>query len=186
MEDSRIIELFLQRSESAIDMVQQKYGPMCCSIARNILSSDEDAQECVNDALHALWNTIPPEEPQRLGAYFAKIVRNLSMKRPTYQNADKRSSAIVSYEELSACIPDRNTVEALLEEKELANAIERFLGTLDRDSRDMFLRRYWFCDSIGQIAKGFGISETGVTTKLHRMRKKLKDYLGKEVQIYVR
>lgn len=186
MEDSRIVELFLQRSEVAIDAAQQKYGAMCRAMARNLLGSEEDAQECLNDALHALWNTIPPEKPQKLGAYFAKIVRNLAMKRLTYQNADKRSGAIVSCEELSACIPAGNTVEELFEEKELSNAIGRFLGTLDRDSRDMFLRRYWFCDSIGQIAKGFGISETGVTTKLYRMRKKLKDYLEREVQIYVR
>jgi RNA polymerase sigma-70 factor (ECF subfamily) len=186
MDDSRIIELFLQRSESAIDAVQQKYGPMCRSIARNLLGNDEDAQECVNDALHALWNTIPPQKPQKLGPFLAGVVRNLAMKRLTYQNAEKRSGMTVSYKELSQCIPAGRTVEELLENKELSHVLNRFLGTLDRNSRDMFLRRYWFCDSVGQIAKGFGISETRVTTKLYRIRKKLKDYLAKEAQIYVR
>ena len=186
MDDSRIIELFFQRSESAIDAVQQKYGTMCQSIARNLLGNVEDAKECVNDALHALWNTVPPRRPQKLGPFLAGIVRNLAMKRLDYQNAGKRSGMTVSYEELSQCIPAGRTVEEWLESKELGDVLNGFLRTLDRDSRDMFLRRYWFCDSVGQIAKGFGISETRVTTKLYRIRRKLKDYLAKEAQIYVR
>lgn len=186
MDDSRIIELLQQRSETALDAVQQKYGSMCLSIARNLLGSDEDAQECVNDALHALWNAIPPQSPKKLGAFLAGIVRNLAMKQLTYETAEKRSGFVVSYEELRECIPTGRTVEELLEDKELAKVLDRFLGTLDRNSRDLFLRRYWFCDSVKEIARGFGISETRVTTKLYRIRNKLKDYLAKEAQIYVR
>lgn len=185
MDDSRIIELLFQRSESALDAVQQKYGAMCRAIAWNLLGSQEDAQECVNDALHGLWNAVPPQRPRKLGAFLAAIVRNLAMKRLSYQNAEKRSGVTVSYEELSQCIPDGHYVEEVLERMVLSDVLNRFLQTLDRDSRDLFLRRYWFCDSVSQIAKGFGISETKVTTKLHRIRKKLKEYLAKEAQIYV-
>lgn len=185
MDDSRIIELLFQRSESALDAVQQKYGAMCRAIARNLLGSEEDAQECVNDALHGLWNAVPPQRPRKLGAFLAAIVRNLAMKRLSYQNAEKRSGVMLSYEELSQCIPDGHCAEEVLERMVLSDVLNRFLRTLDRDSRDLFLRRYWFCDSVSQIAKGFGISETRVTTKLYRIRKKLKEYLAKEAQIYV-
>lgn len=185
MDDSRIIELLFQRSESALDAVQQKYGAMCRAIARNLLGSEEDAQECVNDALHGLWNAVPPQRPRKLGAFLAAIVRNLAMKRLSYQNAEKRSGVTISYEELSQCIPDGHCAEEVLERMVLSDVLNRFLRTLDRDSRDLFLRRYWFCDSVSQIAKGFGISETRVTTKLYRIRKKLKEYLAKEAQIYV-
>lgn len=185
MDDSRIIELLFQRSESALDAVQQKYGAMCRAIARNLLGSEEDAQECVNDALHGLWNAVPPQRPRKLGAFLAAIVRNLAMKRLSYQNAEKRSGVMLSYEELSQCIPDVHCAEEVLERMVLSDVLNRFLRTLDRDSRDLFLRRYWFCDSVSQIAKGFGISETRVTTKLYRIRKKLKEYLAKEAQIYV-
>lgn len=186
MKEEAIIELFFERSETAIEVAQQQYGPMCRGIAWNLLGSDQDAEECLNDTWHALWNAIPPQRPKNLGAYTAQVTRNLAMKRLTRMHAEKRRAVTVSYEELSQCIPAGQTPEELLEGKELTQLLDRFLKKLDADSRDMFLRRYWFFDSVGQIAKGFGISETRVTSKLYRIRKELKDYLAKEAQIYVR
>ena len=186
MENAQIIDLFFARSEMAIEQTEKQFAPLCRTVARNLLDSEQDVEECLNDTWHALWNAIPPQRPDNLAAYAAKITRNLAMKRLTAMNADKRQAITVSYDELCQCIPAGRSLEELLEGRELTQVLGRFLNTLDRDSRDMFLRRYWFFDSTREIARGFGISETRVTTKLHRIRKKLKDYLAKEAQIYVR
>lgn len=186
MENAQIIDLFFARSEMAIEQTEKQFAPLCRTVARNLLDSEQDVEECLNDTWHALWNAIPPQRPDNLAAYAAKITRNLAMKRLTAMNADKRQAITVSYDELCQCIPAGRSLEELLEGRELTQVLGRFLNTLDRDSRDIFLRRYWFFDSTREIARGFGISETRVTTKLHRIRKKLKDYLAKEAQIYVR
>ncbi len=186
MKDSQIIELFFDRSERAIEEAQRQFAPLCRTVARNLLGNEQDVEECLNDTWHALWNAIPPQRPENLAAYAAKITRNLAMKRLTAMNAEKRQAVTVPYDELSQCIPAGRSLEELLEGRELSQHLNRFLSRLDRNSRDLFLRRYWFFDSIQEIAKGFGISETRVTTKLHRIRKKLKDYLEKEADIYVR
>lgn len=186
MKDSQILALFLQRCETAIDAMQAQYGPLCHSIAKNLLGSDADAEECVNDTWHALWNTIPPEKPEKLSTFAARITRNLAMKQLTRRNAEKRAAVTVSYEELSQCIPDSQQIEDILAGKELAQLLDRFLQTQKPNDRDMFIRRYWFFDSTEQIARGFGISQTKVTTTLYRMRNKLKEYLAKEAEIYVR
>lgn len=186
MEQSEIIQLFMERSEKAIDAAQTKYGAMCHGIAWNLLGSEQDTEECLNDTWHALWNAIPPQKPDNLAAFTAKITRNLAMKRLTHMRAEKRMAVTVSYEELSQCIPDDHDPEELLRSKELIALLERFLSNLDGDNRDLFLRRYWFFDSIERLSKDFGISQTRVTTRLYRIRKKLKDYLAKEGQIYVR
>lgn len=184
MDDNRIIELFWLRSEQAISAADAKYGRMCRQLAMNLLRSEEDAQECVNDTYHGLWNSIPPERPEKLSSYVAKITRNLAMKRLTYRNAAKRAVVTVSFEELNECICTGHSMEEILEEKELTQLLEQFLDTLDRDSRNMFLRRYWFFDSIREIARGFGVSEGKVKTRLFRIRQQLKQYL-EEAQIYV-
>lgn len=185
MDDSRIIDLFWQRSEQAITAVAGKYGAMCRSIAENLLRNDEDAQECVNDTWQGLWDTIPPQRPDPLAAYVAKITRNLAMKRLTYRRAAKRTALVVSFEELSDCIPSSDSPEQILEGKELSRVIDEFLDTLDTDSRNMFLRRYWFFDSVAQIAAGFGVSQSKVKMRLYRIRNELKTYLAKEADIYV-
>ena len=185
MKDRQIVELFFQRSEDAILAADRQYGAMCRGIAKNLLESQEDAEECVNDTWHVLWCAIPPEKPERLGPYIAKIVRNLAMKRLTRQNAQKRTAAVISYEELSACIPGGTSVEEMLEAQVLSDALKRFRDTLDRESRDLFLRRYWFCDSIEEIARNSGMTQRSVTKKLYRIRNKLKEFLKKEEQIYV-
>lgn len=186
MEDEKIIQLFFARSQSAVEATQERYGTLCHRIAMNLLNSQQDAQECVNDTWYALWNAIPPEKPKNLGAFVAKITRNLAMKRLAYLRAEKRQVLTVPYEELDGCASAGASPEMLLEAKELEELLRRFLNGLDRDSRDLFLRRYWFFDSVEMIARGFSMSETRVTTKLYRIRKKLKDYLAKEAGIYVR
>lgn len=185
MDDTRIIELFWQRSEQAITEVDRKYGKVCRQIAVRLLQDVEDARECVNDAYHSLWNTIPPRRPEKLLAYAAKITRNLAMKRLTHHNAAKRTAATVSFEELGECVPGGTDPQSVLQEKELARAIGQFLREQNEQSRVIFLRRYWFFDSVAQIAAGLGLSQGAVKNRLYRMRKALKDYLEKELQIYV-
>ena len=185
MKDSEIIELFWQRSEDAICAAEDAYGALCRGIARNLLRNEQDAQECVNDTWHSLWNAIPPERPLRLKAYIARIARNLAMKRLRERNAAKRQAVEVSYEELSQCIPDGKSVEAALEGKELARAIDAFLDTLSQENRNLFLRRYWFFDSVKDLARSFHMSEAKVKVTLYRIRNQLKDYLAKEADIYV-
>lgn len=184
MDDDRIIELFWNRSEQAVSAVSEKFGAMCYSLAFNLLRSREDAEECVNDTWHGLWETIPPERPRSLVSFVAKIARNQAMKRLTYRSAAKRDVLIVSFEELNECIPDRYRIEEIADGRELSRLLDQFLDTLDGESRNIFLRRYWFCDSIREIAKGFGISESKVKVRLFRTRRQLKAYL-EEAQIYV-
>lgn len=185
MDDNKILELFWQRSEQAVVETERKFGSMCRSIAKNLLRNDEDAQECLSDTWHAMWQRIPPERPEKLGAYAAAITRNLSMKRLTQRNASKRAFLTVSFEELDQCIPAWDTPQSHLEGKELTRMLEKFLQTLDPESRNMFLRRYWFFDSIRDIARRFGATEGKVRTRLYRIRMELKEYLAREADIYV-
>lgn len=185
MDDSKIIDLFWQRSDQAISVAEEKYGKLCRMITGNLLRNEEDAEECVNDVWHNLWNAIPPERPRNLTAFIARIARNLAMKRLTYRTASKRQAAVVSFEELNQCVPDPVTPESVLERKALARAVDAFLDTLEPEDRNLFLRRYWFFDSTKTLAGTFQLSESNVKIKLHRIRKKLKDYLEKEADIYV-
>lgn len=185
MDDSEIIELFWQRSDEAIRAVAEKYGALCRGITNNLLRSVEDSQECVNDVWHSLWNAIPPERPKNLTAYIARVARNLAMKRLTYRTAAKRQAAFVSFEELDHCVSHPVTVEAVLEGKVLSQALDAFLDRLKPEDRNLFLRRYWFFDSTKVLADSFRMSESNVKIRLHRIRKKLKDYLEKEADIYV-
>lgn len=184
MKDQKIIALFWQRSEEAIHAVEAAYGPMCRRIARNMLENEEDVDECINDVWHSLWNAIPPTRPISLRAYIARVTRNLAMKCLTRQNAAKRQAVTVSFHELNDCIPTGMTVEDAVEGRELARLLDAFLDTLDLESRNLFLRRYYFFDSVSAMAQTFHISESKVKTKLHRIRKQLKEYLEKE-DIYV-
>ncbi len=187
MEDEAIIALFWSRSEEAVTQTAQKYGDLCRSIAQRIVLDAQDAEECVNDTYAALWDAIPPARPNPLSAYIAKITRNLAMKRITYHNSRKRSDyAAVSIHELEECIPANGTPEEAVSEQQLAKAVEKFLSKEDHESRNMFLRRYWFYDSIAEIAKRFGVSESKVKSQLMRVRNRLKQYLIKEEWIYER
>lgn len=181
MEDQKIIELFFARSEEAILQLQIKYENRCMRVAGNILNNRLDAEECVNDAYLAAWNTIPPQNPGSLSAYVCRIVRNLSIKRYHANSALKRNSHYdTALDELEECIPAGESVESEYAAKELGAAINSFLDTLSKDNRRMFVRRYWFSDSIDEIAAMFNISGRNVSLRLMRVRKKLKKYLEKE------
>ena len=178
MDDSSIIRLYFARSEAAIKATAEKYGALCHMIARNILSSDADAEECVNDAYLALWNRIPPETPQSLKAYAAKIVRHISLDRLDYNTAACRSGqAGVILDEVAEILPDRDAEAAFSSEIPLSVRLERFLDGEKKQARCIFVRRYWFCDSVAEIAARYGMSESGVKSVLFRVRRRLAAYL---------
>ena len=182
MDDRQIIALFYERSEQAITELSKKYGDLCFKIAINILSDPQDAEECVNDAYLGAWNSIPPQNPTPLRAYLCRIVRNLALKKLRTNTALKRGSQLeISLSELENCIPD-NSFDEHLSAKELTEQLNAFLSTLHRDDRAMFLKRYWFSESLSEIAKAFGITEHNASVRLSRIRKKLRQYL-KEVSL---
>ena len=179
MDDASITELFRRRDERAITELKRKYDKLCCYIAGNILSCREDIEECVNSAYYEVWNKIPPDAPADLKRYLCHTVKNKALDRYKYNSAEKRSSNFtVSLDELAECIPDYR--EGSGEEKALAEAVSRFLRTQDELHRKVFVRRYWYGDSLAKIAGYYGIKEKTAATYLFRMRKKLKEYLKKE------
>lgn len=174
--DSEIIELFWQRSEEAISAVQIKYGASCMSLSRNIVSSTEDAEECFNDALLCLWSTIPPERPRSLMAYLYRIVRNISIHKYNYNHAKKRDSFETEpLDELYEYISDEAD-----DSGQLKKIIEDFLETLDKKSRIIFVRRYWFSDTVSAIAKKAGMTENAVSQRIYVTKEKFRKYLKKE------
>ena len=180
-EDNRIIELFLARSEQAIAELALKYGAVCTRIAQNILKNTSDAEECVNDTYLAVWNSIPPQEPNPLKTYVCRIVRNLSIARYHSNTAAKRNSYYdEALDELENCLATQSTVEDEISAKELTVLLEAFLDSLDAESRIMFVRRYWYADSVSDIAVRCGISANNAAVRLCRIREKLRVYLREE------
>jgi len=180
MEDPGIIALFFRRDERAVAETEEKYGRLCHSIAYRVLQSREDAEECVNDTWAALWNAIPPARPQNLAAFACRITRNLALKKLSYLKREKRSpDVLLSLEELEGVLPDERTAPALQEER-VGELISRFLHTQKEEARLVFLRRYYFFDSIEEIAHRFGFTESKVKSMLFYTRRKLKKYLIKE------
>lgn len=185
MDDKSIIELFFARSEQAIRELDDKYGKICHKLSYNILNSRQDAEECVNDAYLGVWGVIPPERPDSLLAYLCKIVRNISLTRYRANRAVKRGRGYtVALEELEICLVSTQTVEGDVEEHELVRVIEEFLDTLSPKNRVIMMRRYWFCDSYGEIAERTGLSEKNVSVRLTRIRRQLRQYL-KEREVLV-
>ena len=181
LEDSKIIELFFARVEQAIVELSAKYGTVCSRIARNILKNDLDAEECVNDTYLVAWNTIPPQKPGSLRAYIFRIVRNIAIAKYHANTSKKRNSYYdVALEELESCFAASVTVEQEISANELSQQIDRFLATLDEESQMLFVRRYWYADSIPDIAERFQISNNNVSVRLSRIRDKLKAHLKKE------
>lgn len=179
MEDKEILTLYWQRSESAIAETQKRYESSCLGLASRLLGSQEDAKEVVNDALRGLWEAIPPARPQSLGAFFYRVTRNLACKRLEFQRAQKRASqAQLCWEELAEFIGTKE--QEPFEAKELAESIRRFLLGLSRQNRTLFLRRYWYCQSIGELARQFGFGESKIKSILFRLRGQLKEHLYKE------
>ncbi len=181
MDDSRIIELFYERSEQAIAGLSEKYGALCLKIAENVTGSREDAEECVNDAYLAVWDAVPPEKPNSLAGYVCRITRNIAVKKYRSNTAQKRNAAYDAvFDELSEYIPSSDSVEDEIGSRELTRMIDGFLAALDKKSRVMFVRRYWYSDTVEQIASMFGTSRHAVSVRLSRIREKLKKYLEKE------
>lgn len=181
MEDTRIIELYWARVEDAIGETAVKYGRFCLRIARNILRSREDSEECVNDTYLAAWNAIPPERPERFSAFIGRITRNLALKRYEYLTAEKRNpEAVCSLDELDDCVSGRETVESELENRRIETAIDDFLRRQDREKRRTFILRYWYFESIAEISVRTGCSQSKVRSELFRLRCQLGDYLESE------
>ena len=182
MDDSAIIDLYWDRSETAISETSQKYGSYCFSIAYNILTNHQDAEESVSDTYLAAWNAMPPQRPAVLATFLGKITRRLSIDRWRSRHAYKRGGGELplALEELDQCIPDRATTEQAYERKRFALVLNRFLGRLPETERRVFLCRYWYLDPIAKIAALFGFSESKVASMLHRTRRKLRAELEKE------
>lgn len=182
MNDEEIVELYWQRHESAIAQTQRKYGPYLLQIANNILFDLEDSRESVNDTYLAAWNSIPPHRPQVLRAYLVKLVRNIAIDLYRKRNRDKRkdSQYALSLDELEGCVLCGNSTQEAVDEKLLAEAIGRYLRTLPRDSRVAFLGRYYYLDSLREVAGYCHMTESKLKSLLFRIRKGLREYLNKE------
>ena len=179
MDDQKIVDLYWARDEDAILHTQRKYGGACLTIATNILNNSQDAEECVNDSYLKVWNLIPPERPRSLFAFLSRIVRNISLDRYRFNRADKRSRhADVMFSELEECISDESL--AVVSEEGVVDALNRFLVTLDQETRLLFVRRYWYMDSNQTLAKTFLMSENAIRQRLFRTRERLKEFLEKE------
>ncbi|MCD7848166.1 MAG: sigma-70 family RNA polymerase sigma factor [Oscillospiraceae bacterium] len=175
MDDNLIIDLYWARSEDAIGETDKKYGSYLGTIAYNILYSHEDSSEAVNDTYLRAWDSMPPERPNILSAYLGKITRRISLNKRRDQRAEKRGGGEINLvlDELSESIPSGFSVEQEVDAKALGETLNKFLGNLKETERDMFLRRYWYMDSVKDIAEMFGCGESKVKTTLFRIRKKL-------------
>ncbi len=181
MLDHEIIDLFFERSEQAITELITKYGAAVKNVASNILRDTQDVEECANDTYLQVWKSIPPKRPEYLGAYVCRIARNVSLTRYHANTAQKRNSFYdTALEELEDTIPALETVESEYDAKELRIYLNRFLQAQSRDDRYLFLRRYWYGDSIRQIADTMGTTPHAVSVRLFRLRQKLQTYLQKE------
>ena len=177
MEDKDILKLFFERNESALSELERKYGGRLKLLATRMVSA-EDAEECVNDTYLAVWNSVPPNRPEYLFAYAAKICRNLALNKVEQSKAAKRSAVVVELSnELMECIPDNASAK---EETGLRELIVRFLENQPEEKRKLFLRRYWYGESVKELAQSFGYRESKVKSMLFRMRKQLWNELKKE------
>ncbi|MCM1298011.1 MAG: sigma-70 family RNA polymerase sigma factor [Firmicutes bacterium] len=179
LEDMEIIELFWSRQERAVSELAEKYGNYCKTVAGNILGNSLDTEECVNDGYFAVWNSIPPQKPKSLGAYTAKIVRNKALDLHTRKSALKRGKgeSALPIEELSDLVSGSDT-EQELDKKELLAAINGFLASLNKRTRQIFVGRYWSCLSLSELAEQFQTNEHNLNVILSRTRHKLKKYLS--------
>ncbi len=182
MDDHTLVELYWRRDETALEISEETYGAYCLRIAYNILGDTEDAKESVNDVWLAAWHSIPPHRPKVLQAFLGKLTRNISLKKRRDQRAAKRGGGELPliYEELSDCIPAQGGVEQEVETVALSQCINHFLDSLPAVEQAVFLRRYWYFESIHTIAVHFRFSDSKVKSMLYRIRKKLADTLQKE------
>lgn len=180
MEDSRIIDLYFARNEDAIRYTDDTYGRRLFHLAERIVNNDQDAEESISDTYLKAWDTIPPHRPKYFFAYLAKICKNFALDRLDWKAAAKRKAEVVSMtQEMECCIPDSaRSYDA--DRKELGMILDAFLRTLTPENRMVFLRRYWYMDTVPEIAVRYGISESAVQMRLSRTRGKLQLYLDKE------
>lgn len=179
MDDSEIIRLYWNRDEEAIFATAEKYAGYCTSIAKNICESSADAEECVNDTYLAAWNSIPPQKPSVLSAFLGRLARNISLNKYKYNTAAKRGGGAVPavLDELLEIVSDQEDVEQEVDRRELIDTINHFLSGLPAGKRQIFVRRYWYFESISVISTRFGKSENHVSVLLHRLRKSLREEL---------
>lgn len=175
--DTEIIELYFERSEEAIRQTQIKYGALCFRIAFNVLGNQEDSEECVNDTYMKVWSNIPPDTPENFKAYICKIARNLSVSRFRYNTAKKRSPDVLI--SLSDAESEASCSDGVSDE-ELGRLISEFLRSQSAEVRNVFIRKYWFYDSVEEIADKFSFSQSKVKSMLFHTRNRLKKYLSKE------
>jgi len=181
MTDEEIISLFFERSEQAITELARKHGSAVAGVARNILGNEQDTEECVNDTYLGAWNSIPPHRPSPLRTFVCKIARNLATKKYHANTAEKRNSHYdAALDELEDCFSDSNSVESEFDARQLAEAINAFLATLNSTDRFIFMRRYWYSDPLRDIARMAGTTPNSVSVRLCRLREKLRYYLVKE------
>ncbi len=184
MGDGAIVDLFWARDPSALTVAQDQYGNTCRTLAAQLLGSPEDAEECLNDALHRLWDTIPPKRPESLLGYLRKIVRNLAIDRWRGQTAARRGGGLqdlaLELEECCTGLPRVPSAEDVLEAKELGKVLERWLDSLSKEDRILFVRRYWYGDGLDALAKQRGQTANALSQKLYRLRGRLRKYLERE------
>ena len=181
MDDARIVTLYWDRSDDAIPETALKYGSYLTSISYNILASREDAEECVNDALLALWNNIPPEKPDNLCAYIARLVKNLALKRTRSNNMWKRRANYnAAGDELLELIPDGMSLAEEYEVKQIGVVVNKFLGSLPKRDRDVFIMRYWYRDTVPEVSRQMNLSESLIKSLCERLKKRLREELAKE------
>ena len=182
MDDSKIIELYMERSEQAISETSKKYGRYCHYIAYSILHNDEDSEECVNDTYLRAWNSIPPKRPSKLQTFLGKITRNLSLNKWDQYNTEKRGAGqtMLALEELHDCIPATGDAEQIIDDLALAEVFNCFLASLPKERRKIFMRRYWYLSPIKEISTDYSISESKVKMSLLRSRNELRQLLEKE------
>jgi RNA polymerase sigma-70 factor (ECF subfamily) len=182
MKDSEIIHRLEQRDESVLSRISDAYGNLGRQIAMRILGSEADTDECLNDALLRIWNSIPPAKPQYLKAYYSAVVRNTALNRHTYNNAEKRGAAEISLvlDELSEVLADAQDVEAQAEASMLGACIRQFLDKQKAVRQKIFMQRYFYMMTDSEIAAGLGMTVNSVTVTLHRMRQKLREHLEQE------
>lgn len=182
MDDNKIIDLYLHRDETAIKQTSEKFGDRLRSLAYGIVKDHQTAEECENDTYLKAWNSIPPHEPREyLYAFLARITRHISLDCCRKRSRLKRSAYISELSaEMEQCIPAPDDMECRIDDIVLGQAINKFLGTLSEEKRNVFIRRYWYLDSISDIARRFSLSESKVKTMLFRSRNRLRDYLEKE------
>lgn len=182
MEDQEIIARFFARDEEGLTAARARYEPYCAAVARSLLNDPRDQEECLSDTWLRAWNAIPPQRPRSLGAFLAKITRNLAINRLRDGNAQRRGGGQVplALEELRECVSPEGSPEGELDRQAAEEALNRFLDGLPPLQREIFLRRYWYLDSIEDIARRAGWSKSRVTTTLHRLRVRLRAHLIQE------